>query len=103
MTEHVRFDPHLSERLPDMCFSVLPGDDTLIYITRGVGYQVSEDSREKPDLNRHIADYRNRCRGISKAQEQAMLSGCLQGWDCPAADPIRYNEQGQAKGGMTLG
>ena len=103
MPEQDCFDPHFAERLPDMCFSVLPEDDSLICITRGASYQVSEHSSKKPGLNRHMADYRNQCLGISKAQEQAMLGGCLHGWDSPAADPTQYNEQGQAKGGMTLG
>ncbi|WP_300756179.1 DUF4314 domain-containing protein [uncultured Oscillibacter sp.] len=96
MPEQDRFDPHFSERLPDMCFSVLPEDDTLICITKGVGYQVSEDSHGNPGLNRYMADYRNQCRGVSKAQEQAMLGGCLQGWDCPAADPKTY-QQGRSQ------
>ncbi len=88
MTEQDRFDPHFSERLPDMCWSVRPDDGTLIRIQRGEsGYQVSEDSRDDPGLNRHMASYRNQCRGISKAQEQAMLNGCLHGWDSPSADP----------------
>ena len=103
MPEQDRFDPHFSERLPDMCFSVLPDDGPLICITKDVGYQVLENSSEMPGLNRHMADYRNQCLGISKVQEQAMLGGCLHGWDSPAADPTQYNEQGQAKGGMTLG
>lgn len=103
MTEQDRFDPHFSERLPDLCFSVLPEDDSLICITRGAGYQVLADGSEKPGLNRYMADYSNRERGVSKAQEQAMLGGCLQGWDSPAANPTQYNEQGQARGGMTLG
>lgn len=112
MLERDRFDPHFSERLPDMCFSVLPGDDTLICITRGVGYQVSEGSSERPEQNRYMADYRNQCRGVSKAQEQAMLGGCLHGWDCPAADPKTYEqnlkaptdmEAGTSTGGMILG
>ena len=54
---------------------------------------MSENSSEKPGLNRHIADYRNQCRGISKAQEQAMLGGCLRGWDSPAADPRHYIQE----------
>ena len=101
MTEKDRFDPHFAERLPDMCFSVLPGDGALICIQRGEsGYQVSEDSCEKPEQNRYMADYRNRCRGISKAQEQAMWGGCQSGWDSPAADPRSYKPEPKLAEGL---
>ena len=101
MTEQDRFDPHFAERLPDMCFSVLPGDGALICIQRGEsGYQVSEDSCEKPEQNRYMADYRNRCRGISKAQEQAMWGGCQSGWDSPAADPRSYKPEPKLAEGL---
>ncbi len=104
MTEQDRFDPHFAERLPDLCFSVLPDDGALIYIQRGEnGYQVSEDSSERPEQNRYMADYRNQCRGISKAQEEAMLNGCQFGWDSPAADPKTYGQMQQEQGGMSLG
>jgi len=105
MTEQDRFDPHFAERLPELCCSVLPDSGALVRIRRGEsGCQVLEDSSEKPELNHHMADYRNRCRGISKAQEQAMLNGCLHGWDSPAADPKNYM-QGPSRqmGGMSLG
>jgi len=102
MTEQDRFDPHFSERLPDLCFSVLPDDGALILIQRGEsGYRVSKDSREDPGLNRHMANYRNQCRGISKAQEQAMLNGCRHGWDSPAADPKSYMREQPMKEGET--
>lgn len=92
MTEQDRFDPHFSERLPDMCFTVLPEDGSLAYIIKGAGLQRSKDSSEKPEANRYLADHYNRERGISAAQEQAMVGGCLQGWDSPAADPKNYEQ-----------
>jgi len=104
MPEQDRFDPHFSERLPDMCFTVLPEDGSLAYIIKGAGLQRSKDSSEKPEANRYLADHYNRERGISAAQEQAMLGGCLQGWDSPAADPRAYEQtQDQTQqGGMDL-
>ena len=104
MPEQDRFDPHFLERLPDMCFTVLPEDGALAYIIKGVGCQRSGDSSEQPGVNRRVADYYNRERGISEAQVQAMLGGCLHGWDSPAADPRAYGQtQGQPQqGGMTF-
>lgn len=104
MPERDRFDPHFSERLPDMCFTVLPGDGSLAYIIKGAGPQRFEDSSDKPEVNRHLADHYNQERGISDAQVRAMEGGCQHGWDSPAADPRAYG-QAQAQpqiGGMSL-
>ena len=97
-----RFDPHFSERLPDMCFTVLPEDGALAYIVKGDELRRSEDSSDTPEVNRHMADCYNKEWGISEAQVRAMEGGCQHGWDSPAADPRAYGQtQAQPQiGGM---
>ena len=102
MMEQDRFDPHFAEKLPDMCYSILPGDGSLILLKRGEsGYFQTEWNQSEPARNRRIADYRNQQRGISKAQEEAMSVGSFFGWNKPGADPKAYLQR--QEGGMTLG
>ena len=102
-TEQECFAPKLAEGLPDLCWSVLPGSGELICIKRGEsGYYPSDWETGDPVRNRETADYANQRRGITKAQEQAMLTGSMSGWDVPGADP-KFYEQKQEMGGQTFG
>ncbi len=104
MTEQDRFDPEFAHRLPDRCLSVLPSDGSVICITKGEsGYRLSEWNTSDEERNRRIADYHNQKRGITQAQEQAMVNGSLFGWDTPAADPRTYENKlaGPQIGGLS--
>ena len=103
-TEQECFAPKLAEGLPDLCWSVLPGEGTLICIKRGEsGYYPSDWEAGDPARNRETADYANQRRGITKAQEQAMLTGSMSGWDVPGADPKYYERNEPQMGGQTFG
>ena len=100
-TEQECFTPKLAERLPELCFSTLPGTGALICIKRGEsGYYPSDWNTDDPAQNRELADYNNERLGVTPAQEKAMKVGSMFGWSVPGADPIYYE---QPQGGMTFG
>jgi len=71
--------------------TLMPSDGSLIYIERGKnGYHTTDWDTGDPQKNRNIANFYNEKRGITQAQEKAMLNGSLFGWNVPAADPKCY-------------
>lgn len=85
-----------SSALPEHCYAVLPGSGQLIEVRRGEkGYYPCAYSTSDREYNKVLANYFNAHEGISKAQAAAMLAGSMFGWSVPAADPSRYDLDGE--------
>jgi len=80
--------------LPRMCFSTLPSSGAQIWIKRGSSGYVDFIGGGTREEIRADVDKFNAKRGITKAQEAAMVSGALHGWDTPAAKPWNYDTDG---------
>ena len=82
------------------------GDGTVSYVHNLYdGFQMLHDavSLYDPTHNRELADYNNERLGVTPAQEKAMKTGSMFGWDVPGANPKVYEQNGMKMGGMTLG
>ena len=102
-TEQERFEPY-RDKLPQLCFTLLPGTGQLICVKRGEsGYYPSDWSTPDAQENRRIADEQNQKLGVTPAQETAMKIGSMCGWDVPGADPDNCTDIVQRRGGMELG
>lgn len=82
--------------LPALCLSIEPSSGDLINIKRGVSGYFPSDWNEHGNRrhNQVLADHYNKRRGVTKAQEEAMLAGSMFGWHTPGADPRSYDENG---------
>lgn len=81
--------------LPDFCYTTLFSTGEIVRIRRGaLTYERTDLSTPDQTMNRLIAERANTAMGITKAQREAMLGGMLLGWERPAADPNRYDRNG---------
>lgn len=80
-----------------MCYSTLPSTGEVIKIDRWQkGYTATRFTDGSREENAAIKDQLNAKLGVTKAQEQAMLAGSMIRWDCVAAKPKSYDENGKA-------
>ena len=99
-TEQERFSP---SEPPEVCLSTLPSTGEIICIKRDEsGYYPSEWETGNAEKNRKIVDYHNQRRGITPAQEEAMVGRSLFGWNTPAADPSCYEKLETTAPSMSL-
>lgn len=83
-------------RLPEQCLALLPSTGEAISIHRSEsGYHKTDIRADTPELLRAYVDGVNKEKGVTRAQEAAMLAGSMFGWGTPGADPRRYNDEGK--------
>jgi len=84
-------------KLPHMCFSTLPSSGEQIWIRRGrSGYVDLAGGGTREEVRASVDEFNAR-RGITKAQEAAMVGGSMFGWNTPAAKPWNYNMDGTTR------
>jgi len=84
--------------LPDYCFSVMPDGSALVILQQERPYIQTVDSDSSPEARRQVVDELNEIMGVTKAQEKAMLMGCLHGFDQPCAEPWQYERPAESRG-----
>lgn len=86
----------LRSSLPEQCYVYLPTTQEIGIVKKGeTGYYRSDLSLVYGQEGKAFVEELNRQGGVSKAQAAAMSAGSMFGWDCPAADPKSYDENGQ--------
>lgn len=96
LMEHARTSGHVQApdrgALPERCYSLLPGSKDVIIIRRNeMGYYKTDIPTASKEDARAIVNLYNARLGVSKAQEEAMKTGSMFGWDVPGADPGNYD------------
>lgn len=86
--------------LPRLCFSTLNTDGSLICIKHGeTGYYKSDWDTGDPVKNRELADYNNAKMGVSRMQEEVMVTKSMFGWRTQESDSQETGME-QKMGGM---
>ena len=87
-----------NSKLPEFCYSILPSTGEIIIIKNGeTGYFKTEIIATSKEEARFFVDEYNGILGITKAQEEAMKTGSMFGWNVPGADPDNYYEDGRLR------
>lgn len=92
---HNRYEPKETP-LPPYCFGILPSTGEIIKIRRYEKGYIPLKAQPVGEAKKYGAEPLNDAIGVSKAQAAAMEAGSMFGWDCPAAKPKSYDENGKA-------
>ena len=92
---HNHYEPKETP-LPPYSFGILPSTGEVIKITRYEKGYIPLKARPQGEAKNYGAEPLNDAIGVSKAQAAAMQAGSMFGWDCPAAKPKSYDENGKA-------
>jgi len=84
-------------KLPDHCFSILPESGELVALQQERPHIQPFHSDGPVETRRRIANDLNEAMGVTRAQEKAMLMGCLHGFDQPCARPWQYDQNGEPR------
>lgn len=86
----------LRSSLPEQCYGTLTDTGAVVILKRGeTGYYKTDIPFTSREEAQALANEYNEKLGVTKAQAEAMKSGSMFGWACPAADPRNYDAQGQ--------
>jgi hypothetical protein len=79
--------------LPEFCYATLPSDERkMIILKAGENGYYPVDPLS--DAYLCSVERNNELLGVTKAQQRAMVSGSMFGWNTPASNPAMYDDDG---------
>ena len=91
---HNHYEPKETP-LPPYSFGILSTTGEVIKITRYKNGYIPLKTRPQKDIRNCEAELLNNAIGVNKAQAAAMQAGSILGWDCSAAKPKSYDDDGK--------